>query len=105
MREVIVTADIAGDGGKFNTTPVVLDQYIAPFQVSYLSSNDGTVEVTFTNPYPVVDQQFVEADYDWMTADTDYPNAGNFLGQPVRAIRLKNATANTTLTVIQSGVK
>ena len=105
MRQVTVTADITGDGGKFNTTPVILDQYIAPFQVSYLSSNDGTVEVTFTDPYPVVNQNFVEADYDWMTADTTYPNAGNFLGQPVRAIRLKNATAGTILTVIQSGVK
>jgi len=105
MRQVTVTADIAGDGGNFNTAPVILDQYIAPFQVSYLSSNDGTVEVTFTDPYPVVDQNFVEADFDWMTADTDYPNAGNFLGQPVRAIRLKNASANTTFTVIQAGVK
>jgi hypothetical protein len=105
MREVIAKADIPGDGGKFNTAPVILDQYIAPFQVSYLSSNDGTVQVTFTDPYPVVDLDFVEADFDWMTADTTYPNAGNFLGQPVRAIRLKNATAGTTLTVIQAGVR
>ena len=105
MRQVTVTADIAGDDDKFNTPPVILDQYIAPFQVSYLSSDDGTVEVTFTDPYPVVNQNFIEATYDWMTADIDYPNAGNFLGQPVRAIRLKNATEGTTLTVIQAGVK
>ena len=105
MRQVTVTADIPGDGDNFNTAPVVLDQYIAPFQVSFLSSNDGTVQVTFTDPYPVVNQDFVEADYDWRAVDINFPNAINFLNQPVRAIRLKNATAGTTLTVIQSGVK
>ena len=104
MRQVIVTADIL-DGETYNTVPVVLDQYLTPFQVSYLSSNDGQVEVTFTDPYPVVDQDFVEADFDWMNAATSYPNAANFLGQPVRAIRLSGATEGTTLTVIQSGVK
>lgn len=104
MRQVIVTADIL-DGETYNTVPVVLDQYLTPFQVSYLSSNDGQVEVTFTDPYPVVDQKFVEADYDWMNAATSYPNAANFLGQPVRAVRLSGATQGTTLTVIQSGDK
>jgi hypothetical protein len=104
MREVIVTADIL-DGESYNTVPVVLDQYIAPFQVSYLSSNDGQVEVTFTDPYPVYNQDFVEAEYDWMNAATSAPNAANFLGQPVRAVRLSGATQGTTLTVIQAGVK
>lgn len=104
MRQVIVTANIA-DGGNFKTVPVILDQYLTPFQVSYISSNDGQVQVTFTDPYPVVNQNFVEADFDWMNAATTYPNAGNFLGQPVRAVRLSGATEGTTLTVIQSGDK
>ena len=104
MREVIATADIPEDG-KYVTAPVILDQYLTPFQVSYLSSNDGQVEVTFTDPYPVVDQKFVKADFDWMNAATSYPNAANFLGQPVRAVRLSGATEGTTLTVIQAGVK
>jgi hypothetical protein len=105
MRQVTIKADIPGDGGKYNTAPVVLDQYLTPFQVSYLSSNGGQVEVTFTDPYPVVDQNFVEAEYDWMNADTSYPNAGNFLGQPVRAVRLTGVDLGTTLTVVQSGDK
>ena len=104
MRQVIVTADIA-DGENFKTVPVILDQYLTPFQVSYLSSADGQVEVTFTDPYPVINQDFVEADFDWMNAATSYPNAANFLGQPVRAVRLSGATEGTTLTVIQSGDK
>ena len=104
MRQVIVTADMA-DGENFKTVPVILDQYLTPFQVSYLSSDDGQVEVTFTDPYPVINQDFVEADFDWMNAATDYPNAANFLGQPVRAVRLSGATEGTTLTVIQSGDK
>ena len=104
MRQVIVTADIA-DGENFKTVPVILDQYLTPFQVSYLSSADGQVEVTFTDPYPVINQDFVEADFDWMNAATGYPNAANFLGQPVRAVRLSGATEGTTLTVIQSGDK
>ena len=104
MRQVIVTANIA-DGENFKTVPVILDQYLTPFQVSYLSSADGQVEVTFTDPYPVINQDFVEADFDWMNAATSYPNAANFLGQPVRAVRLSGATEGTTLTVIQSGDK
>jgi hypothetical protein len=102
MRQVTVTADIL-DGETYNTVPVILDQYLTPFQVSYISSGDGQVEVTFTDPYPVVDQDFVEADFDWMNVATTYPNAANFIGQPVRAVRLQGASINTTLTVIQAG--
>ena len=45
MREVIVTADSAGD-----TTPVVLDQYQNPFSVSYVVDGTGTVQVRLTDP-------------------------------------------------------
>ena len=105
MRQVIVTADIPGGGGTFNTVPVILDQYLTPFQVSYISNDNGQAQVSFADPYPVEGVNFVEATFDWMNADTSYPNAGNFLGQPVRAIRLSGATEGTVFTVIQAGDK
>jgi len=101
MRQVTVTANSSGD-----TPAVVLDQYIAPFQVTYYKSGaGGTVQVTTTDPYPYVNQDFTTASFSWITAPTTAPNAANLLAQPYRAIRLTGATAGDTLTVIQSGVK
>jgi hypothetical protein len=100
MRQVTVTADALGA-----TTPVVLDQYITPFQVTYSKTGSGTVEVTLTDPYPYVNQNFTEANFTWITAPTAAPNTANLLAQPYRAIRLSGAAEGDTLTVIQSGVK
>jgi hypothetical protein len=100
MRQVTVTADATGV-----TTPVVLDQYIAPFQVTYSKTGSGTVEVTATDPYPVVNQNFTTASFTWITAPTTAPNTTTFLAQPYRAIRLTGGASGDTLTVIQSGVK
>ena len=99
MRQVTVTVDSDG-----TTTPVVIDQYISPNNVSY-SADSGTVEVTLTDPYPVVNQDFVEADFTWVTAPTGAPNAVGFLGQPFRAIRVTGGTPGDTLTVVQAGVR
>lgn len=96
MREVIVTA--SGVSGQ--TDPVVLDQYIAPFQVSYVNSGSGTVQVTYTDPYPVVNQNFTAANFVWVTGPT-----GGFIDFPVRAVRIDGGVTGDTLTVIQSGVK
>jgi len=100
MRQVTVTVPAAGT----TTDPVVLDQYIAPFEVTYVASS-GTVQVTTTDPYPKSNGDFVAATFTWITAPTGSPNAAGFLGQPYRAIRLSGATAGDTLTVIQSGIK
>ena len=100
MREVTVTANNVGD-----SDPVVLDQYQNPFNVSYVVNGTGTVQVTLTDPYPVENQDFVEATYTWVTAPQTAPNAAGFLGQPYRAIRLYDANPGDTLTVVQSGVK
>ena len=99
MRQVTVTADATGV-----TTPVVLDQYIAPFQITYSKTGSGTVQVTATDPYPVVDQNFTTASFTWITAPTAAPNTATFLAQPYRAIRLSGAAQGDTLTVIQAGV-
>ena len=96
MREVTVIA--SGVSGQ--TTPVVLDQYIAPFQVSCVKSGSGTLEVTYTDPYPVVNQNFTEANFAWVTGPT-----GGFIDFPVRAVRLNGGVTGDTLTIVQSGVK
>ena len=100
MRQVIVTADVTGA-----TAPVILDQYQDPTNVTYSKSGSGTVEVSVTAPYPVVNGNFVPATFVWTTAPTTYPNGTDFLGQPFTAIRLTGASQGDTLTVIQSGVK
>ena len=107
MRQVTVTADIDNGEAGFSTTPVVLDQYLTPFQVTYVLSAGatGTVKVTTTDPYPVVNQDFVAANFVWVEPTEAYPNGVGFLGQPYRAIYLEGATEGDTLTVIQSGDK
>ena len=100
MRQVTVTANVAGD-----TDAVVLDQYLTPFQVTYAKTGSGTVEVSATDPYPLTNGNFVAPTFTWITAPTTAPNTATFLAQPYRAIRLTGGTAGDTLTVIQSGVK
>ena len=100
MRQVTVTVPT----GSLSSDPVILDQYIAPFSVTY-SAVTGTVQVSTTDPYPVVDQNFTTANFTWVTAPTGSPNGVGFLGQPFRAIRITGATGGDTLTVIQAGVR
>ena len=100
MRQITVTADVAGD-----TTPVILDQYQNPFSVTYAKTGSGTVQVSVTDPYPKVNGDYVEATFTWISAPTSAPNSTTSLGQPFRAIRLTGGAEGDTLTVIQSGVK
>jgi len=101
MREIVVTANSSGD-----TPAVVIDQYLNPSSVTYYKSGSGgTVQVTVTDPYPVVNGDFTTATFTWVTAPTTAPNAANFLGQPFRAIRLTGATSGDTLTVVQAGAR
>lgn len=101
MREVIVTADDTGV-----TDPVVLDQYQAPFQVTYVNSGSGAVQVTASDPFPQsLTGSYVAPSFTWVTAPNTAPNTTTFLVQPYRAIRLSGAAKGDTLTVIQSGVK
>ena len=100
MRQVVATIPTAG----ITTDPVILDQYQAPFQVTYVNSGSGTVQVSATNPFPVVNGDFTTASFTWVTAPTSAPNTTSFLAQPYRAIRISGGTAGDTLTVIQSGV-
>jgi hypothetical protein len=102
MRQVVVTIPTAGT----TTDPVILDQYQAPFQVTYVNSGSGTVQVSATDPYPVTTGgTFTTATFTWVTAPTTAPNAAGFLAQPYRAMRINGGVAGDTLTVIQSGVK
>ena len=101
MRQV--TVEVPAD--ETVTAPVVLDQYLTPFQVTYSKTGSGTVQVTATDPYPIENGNYVEATYTWITAPNTAPNTATFLAQPYRAIRLSGAAAGDTLTVIQAGVK
>ena len=105
MRQVTVQADILVTGTTYSTQPVIIDQYISPNAVTYSKVGSGTVQVTTTDPYPVVAQNFTTADFVWVTAPTGAPNADGFLGQPFRAIRITGATGGDSLTVIQAGVR
>ena len=101
MREIVVTIPTSATA----TDPVILDQYQAPFQVTYVNSGSGTVQVSATDPYPVSGVTFTTATFTWVTVPTTAPNATGFLAQPYRAMRLSSGAAGDTLTVIQSGVK
>lgn len=101
MRQTTVTVPAAATA----TSAVVLDQYIAPFSVSYAKTGTGTVEVSLTDPFPVSNGNFVAPTFTWITAPTGSPNSTTSLGQPFRAIRLASATAGDTLTVVQAGAK
>ena len=101
MREIVVTIPTGGT----TTDPVILDQYQAPFQVTYANSGSGTVQVSVTDPYPVSGVTFTTATFAWIAAPTTAPNTATFLAQPYRAMRINGGTAGDTLTVIQSGVK
>lgn len=101
MRQTTVTVQ----ADQTVTAPVVLDQYISPFSVSYAKTGTGTVEVSLTDPFPVQNGNFVAPVFSWITAPTGAPNSSTSLGQPFRAIRLSGATAGDTLTVAQAGVK
>jgi hypothetical protein len=100
MRQTTVTAGVSGA-----TSAVILDQYQNPFSVSYAKTGSGTVQVSLTDPYPVVNGDFTTASFTWVTAPTTSPNAAGFIGQPYRAIRLSGGAEGDTLTVVQSGVQ
>lgn len=102
MRQTTVTVGVSGA-----TEPVVLDQYLDPFQVTYVKTGSGTVEVSATDPFPKdpVSGNFVAPTFTWVTAPTGAPNGANFIGQPYRAIRLTGGTGSDSLTVIQAGVR
>jgi len=103
MRQV--TVEVPNLLGSTATPPVVLDQYLDPFSVTYAKTGSGNVEVTLTDPYPVQNGNFVSATFTWIPAPTTAPNGASFLGQPFRAIRLSGAAIGDTLTVVQAGVR
>lgn len=103
MRQTTVT--VPNLLGSTVTPPVVLDQYISPFEVSYAKTGSGTVQVSLTDPFPVENGNFVAPVFTWITAPTGAPNSATSLGQPFRAIRLSSAAPGDTLTVVQAGIK
>lgn len=110
MREVKQIYSFATSGASGVTTPVVMDQYISPFNVGLGIFPSGTatytVQHTFDNPF---DPDFNPATANWLnhpdlTADSGN-NDGNY-AFAVRAIRLNvsSTTADITFYVAQSGI-
>ena len=95
MRPITVVADVSG-----NTVAVPVDIYLTPINVSYVKTGSGTVQVSYSDPWPKVNGNFVSPTFTWVSAPSSPIN-----GQPIRAIRLSGGAENDTLTVIQAGVK
>ena len=92
MRQVTVGADVL----------VPIDQYIAPVNVSYVATGAGTVQISYTDPFPLDAQGYpvpTAPTMTWITAP-----ASPIVNQPFRAIRVTGGTA-PTLTVIQAGIR
>lgn len=92
MRQVTVGADVL----------VPIDQYIAPVNVSYVATGAGTVQISYTDPFPLDAQGYpvpTAPTMTWISAP-----ASPIVNQPFRAIRVTGGTSST-LTVIQAGVR
>lgn len=92
MRQVTVGADVL----------VPIDQYIAPVNVSYVATGGGTVQISYTDPFPLDAQGYpvpTAPTMTWISAP-----ASPIVNQPFRAIRVTGGTT-PTLTVIQAGVR
>jgi hypothetical protein len=95
MRPITVVADNTGA-----TVAVPVDIYLTPINVSYVKTGSGTVQISYDDPWPVVNGNFASPTFTWVTAPSS-PIAN----QPFRAIRLSGGALNDTLTVIQAGDK
>lgn len=113
MRPKTVT--VSTEGGT--SSPVVLDQYISPFNVGlYLTadvSSSSTVQYTLDDPFGTYSVSFATSAH-WVnhpeltniTASTTAKDSN--IAFPVRAVRLKNNSLDTTgsvsLTILQAGM-
>lgn len=92
MRQVTVAADV----------PVPIDQYLTPINVSYVATGGGTVQISYSDPFPLDAQGRPlpgPAVFVWVAAP-----ASPIANHPFRAIQITGGT-NSTLTVIQAGVR
>lgn len=92
MRQVTVGADVL----------VPIDQYVAPVNVSYVATGGGTVQISYTDPFPLNAQGYpvpTPPVMTWVAAP-----ASPIVNQPIRAIQVTGGVAST-LTVIQAGVR
>lgn len=94
MRPITVAADSSG-----TTVAVPVDIYLTPINVSYVKTGSGTVQISYDDPWPKENGDFVEPTFTWVSAPSS-----PIVDQPFRAIRLDGGADGDTLTVIQSGV-
>jgi hypothetical protein len=110
MRQVILTYSFADSGAAGVTAPVVLDQYISPFNVSLAIVPAGTatytVQYTFDDPFAT---DFTPGTATWFNHPDLTSESGNNDGNfafPVRATRLNVSATddNVTFYVTQAGI-
>ena len=110
MRQVIQTYSFADEGSSGVTYPVVMDQYISPFNVSVAivptDTATYTVQHTFDDPFAT---DFTPATAVWFSHPDLTSESGNNDGNyafPVRAIRLNVSAADNDVTfyVTQAGI-
>jgi len=92
MRQITVGADVL----------VPIDQYLTPINVSYVATGGGTVQISYSDPFPLNAQGYPVATaptMTWVAAP-----ASPIANQPFRAIQVTGGV-NSTLTVIQAGVR
>lgn len=92
MRQITVGTDVL----------VPIDQYLTPINIAYVASG-GTVQVSYTDPFPLNAQGYpipTPPVMTWVTAPTS-PIVDN----PIRAIQITGGSPSDTLTVIQAGVR
>jgi len=85
-----------------NNVPVPVDQYVTPFNVSYVASG-GTVQISYSDPFPLNAQGYPipgAPTLTWVSAP-----ASPIVNQPFRAIQITGGSGTDTLTVIQAGVR
>ena len=92
MRQVTVAANV----------PVPIDQYLTPINIAYVATGSGTVEVSYTNPFPLDAQGYPETNGPTLVWQAG--PSSPIKDDPIRAIRVTGGT-NPTLTVIQAGVR
>jgi len=106
MRSISVKVTSAG-----NSSPIVLDQYISPFNIGFGAVVTGTCNYTiqhsFDNPLAAGYNAATATWFPHPTVQNATTNQDGNYAFPVLAIRLVNnagTTGSVTLTVIQAGV-
>jgi hypothetical protein len=109
MQPIVRTTSNAS-GGAINTTPVVLDCWVSPFNIALSVRVTGTVNYTVQYTFDVIDSNtWVSSSANWndhpsMTGKTTTLDSN--LAYPATAVRMvqNSGAGSCVFTVIQAGI-